>query len=444
MKLLTISPFRIPLYLDKDNIKSRSKEWNTYLNILEDKINNSKKIKINVYHGNYCCIVRNGQLVYGDSATNSKNIFSEKYYVLRFSKEFSEGSVRKQYACDQIQLSLKTFDIRVMDNACAIASLEFDIPFEVFYNLNGDGINKLIDSTNKITQCAINDHKDILNAVIREFRYIDASLQGLFVLSNTNKTIFFDDHIYQNYMIPWVNRTYVLTTKESNLFTSENDNVLKKLLPSNDIDEWCRHKKSIFGWGGNIEILSDEMTNFHNTLIIAQFFYFSFDVIDQVLPILISQYRTGERLSPIDSLATSRNLGYESKFILGQFNDLIIRVTGEPKNILASIYKAWNIESLTSSINRKIDLFENVSAELSDLIDKKSNNLIRAILFIIGLFSIISLSTNLQGYLAPNDNNFMFKSFRLYMQHTYKDEVLLFSIIIIFLVSFAYLILKRK
>lgn len=386
--------------------------------------------------------------------------FENNYLIKNFLNFSKNDKKRYEVTSEQRDFEKKSNRYNVMSED---SFLEKDQFIEVRFNFNNDSYaNLLVSKSNMIVLEAIYDvngevdfdsiQKEVstfINDIIIKIRK-DCGL-----ISDINKLYF-----------KWINRTLECSKD----FVNANEKrIMTQWLFCEEpiINKLCTYKYYL-SWGNNIvcnEIEGTLLKNVLDSIVIMQYYYTLLDSANNELREMLntinfngqneSNQRKGRAKKEFEHTKTKLN---EMKNMVNstiiKFNDDVISLQSYKKYFSEKIMVIWEFDKLLNSIEKKLDLCEDILLDLENKIMKRSIFITDLILFFIGLSGVLSFTLYLGEFLDNQANqeingfnnifvnipNVMTK----FLTNSFTGVLNLVSLLMLFLLLISYINYKRK
>ncbi len=252
-----------------------------------------------------------------------------------------------------------------------------------------------------------------------------------------------------NAVVAWVSRVISLDPEEAQkeALGERMETALLGLGVTRPEFKRFRAGEDVYGWGPKLRRESRAGDQgWLEALYIAQFHYYSVDIIDRQIPLVITEVRNAHRANASTrALKLGRNVIQEAHMALYDYMDMKLRVAGEARSVIEQVVQSWDLPAMLSNIERKIVNLRDTVEQVSDDVDKRSSTSIETILSIITLVSIVTLPIALHEYLKPTQKRFL-PGLLYSAQHMTRGEILVisFCIVIVGLLLFTYLKVRSR
>ncbi len=509
MKLTLIAPFRVPFNLDKHLLLSNAEEWMTHLDSLPGQLDQqrvwwtlgrygARDAAHPVYQGvqdlgshlrslYVLKVSRLGKECAALTAWRRKLSLEEG----EESKGFKELKGELSAICGELdEISPETvasFDFerafgefRIVDNNIALLAVhipvhtekllaldekqlglvgEFSMAFTVMAlrSLWGQEIREAVEWAN--SRMSVRDGSSLRGGEREKLRdrlrgkaeqsFVarDVSVFDLPKLSASGAQDYWTNPA--NAVVAWVSRVISLDPEEAQkeALGERMETALLGLGVTRAEFKRFRAGEDVYGWGPKLRRESrvgDQA--WLEALYIAQFHYYSVDIIDRQIPLVITEVRNEHRANASTrALRLGRNVIQEAQMALYDYMDMKLRVAGEARSVIEQVVQSWDLPAMLSNIERKIVNLRDTVEQVSDDVDKRSSTSIETILSIITLVSIVTLPIALHEYLKPTQKRFL-PGLLYSAQHMTRGEILAisFCIVIVGLLLFTYLKVRSR
>ncbi len=419
MRLILVSPFRLPIDLPIDSILSHHETW---MKVVADA---SRELESSVLPqaaiGNYGWgrleqLLKQNEVIYGKRGVNDPGLFFKEFYTLRFGSnlerdDFSSDMWDNKLA-DCIFSHKAYWQCRLIDNTVGILFFNIKLPMEILWEYVGAHYSEFIQFTNNIPKkflehahrkSQIQDGLDFAQQTLvarhRALTGENVAGRGQNILAQNSPVYPLKDDGYHHI---WTHRAYVFSREEKNSMTKRQKEILRLVLPVETADQWIAGGGNAYGWGATVAEMDYRLRyQWLDALCISEYYYTCFDVADTIFPIAIAEQACAtEKGQHMFVQQSARRARTTMRSLINEYGDLRIKAASQAHRALKAYYEIWRMEKLIKGMENKLGLLEELIQNSSDAIQQKYQNVIQYILFFITLLSVVGLAASLHDYLA--------------------------------------------
>ncbi len=255
------------------------------------------------------------------------------------------------------------------------------------------------------------------------------------------------DRVYQRL---WTHNAYSFDAGELPSYpqkvTREVADSLAGFLSDEVIEPWLKSNGCCYGWGGSLRPAREALDlQWREAASVSQYYYACLDIADTGLPMEIAR----QRAATLDGhsrrvLADTEQISNRLQVLQNDYADLRSRAASEAGQVLNAYYANWRMAELIDGIDKKLGLLRQLTRTASDNLQKKNDDMMNIILFIIGVLGLVSLFTGLHDYLSGGMSTRFYDELPEIAMTLGKSDVMMGALLVILAALAAFFLYRRS
>jgi hypothetical protein len=212
------------------------------------------------------------------------------------------------------------------------------------------------------------------------------------------------------------------------------------------VEEWPRAKGCHYGFGTSLRQAKPSLDpQWREAASVSQYYYTCLDIADTGLPSEIARQRAlalDGRSSQV--MADTEQLNILLQVLQNDYADIRLRASSEAGRVLTGYHDSWRVEGLLKSIDKKMSLLRQLTESANANLQKKNDDMMNIILFIIGVLGLVSLFTGLHDYLSGGTSTRFYDDLPEIAMSLGKSDVLMGALLVILAALAAFFFYRRS
>ncbi len=488
MRCDLISPFRVALNMPKHYIRAYSEEWQAAFSEAEEALLQEPALKT-ASLGNYGGARMNelrkqSRTLYGEKGISDPGYFFKQHHLLLLSGSLpSPDTNLPELAPGQFLTPSDCFwECRLYDSNLAVLILSFEVQSldavkackadgrEAYYRWTDNWVDDLLADlcnthSGKIHKAVEWLRQRLLNPFLHKLpgrsrrRWVKNCVSYL-ASSNTREDeaqagndilgLSANPLYGQTYQRLWTHKAYSFAEDELPAYpkkvTQEVADSLSVFLSDEVVEDWRESTACYYGWGASLRPARKTLDlQWREAASVSQYYYTCLDIADTALPMEIAR----QRIKNLDGhssqvLADTEQVSNRLRVLQNDYADIRSRAASEARRVLSAYHDNWRIDSLLEGIDKKIGLLRQLTETASDNLQKKNDDMMNIILFIIGVLGLVSLFTGLHDYLSGGMSTRFYDELPELALTLGKSDVMMGALLVILAALAAFFLYRRS